>query len=67
MELIESLGALKKTSRVGMGNSGIMKDLYTIGQQINDIKEFGHPGEKSNQKYANLLFENFTKIENGVL
>lgn len=65
--LIESLGALKKTSRVGMGNSGIMKDLYTIGQQINDIKEFGHPGEKSNQKYANLLFENFTKIENGVL
>ena len=65
--LTDSLGSLKKTSRVGMGNSGIMEDLFTLGLKNNDIKEYGHPGEKTNLEYANLLFENFTKIENGVL
>jgi hypothetical protein len=65
--LVDSLGALKKTSRVGMGSSGIIKDLYTIGLENDDIKEFGHPGEISNRQYADLLFENFAKIENGEL
>ena len=65
--LIESLGSLKSTSRVGMGKNGAMKDLYTLGVQNGDIKEFGHPGETANLKYANLLFETFTKIENGEL
>lgn len=65
--LTDSLRSLKRTSRVGMGNSGIMEDLYSLGLKNNDIKEYGHPGEKSNLEYANLLFENFTKIENGVL
>lgn len=65
--LTESLKSLKTTSRVGMGKSGAMKDLYTLGQQFGDIKEFGHPGEKTNLAYANLLFETFTKMENGTL
>jgi hypothetical protein len=65
--LVTSLGKLKSTSRVGMGKSGAMKDLYTLGQQLGDIKEFGHPGEKTNLQYANLLFETFTKMENGTL
>lgn len=65
--LVSSLGKLKSTSRVGMGNKSPVPDLYTLGISNNDIKEFGHPGEKANAQYANLLFEMFTKIENGVL
>ena len=65
--LVTSLRKLKTTSRIGMGKSGAMEDLYTLGQQLGDIKEFGHPGEKTNLRYANLLFETFTKMENGTL
>jgi hypothetical protein len=65
--LTESLKSLKTTSRIGMGKSGVIKDLYALGKQFGDIKEFGHPGEKTNLAYANLLFETFTKMENGTL
>jgi len=65
--LLNSLGSLKSTSRVGMGKSGAMKDLYTLAIENNDIRPYGHPGEKTNLQYANLLFETFTKIENGTL
>ena len=65
--LVSSLGQLKSTSRVGMGKKSPVTDLYTLGVENNDIKEFGHPGERTNLKYANLLFEAFTKIENGEL
>jgi hypothetical protein len=65
--LVSSLGKLKTTSRIGMGKKGPITDLYSLAAKNNDVKEFGHPGEKSNLEYANLLFETFTKIENGVL
>lgn len=65
--LENSLSSLKPTSKVGLGNSGIMKDLYTLALENVDVKEFGHPGEQTNLQYANLLFENFTKMENGEL
>ena len=65
--LLNSLGSLNSTSRVGMGKSGAMKDLYTLAIENNDVRPYGHPGEKTNLQYANLLFETFTKIENGKL
>lgn len=65
--LLDSLGSLKTSSRVGLGGKGKMKDLYTLGMENNDIKEFGHPGEKTNSQYADLLFETFGKIETETL
>lgn len=63
----DSFSSLKSTSKVGLGGSGIMKDLYTLALENGDVKEFGHPGEKTNLQYANMLFDNFTKMENGDL
>ena len=54
--LSSSLSSLKPSSKLGMG---FAKDLYTVGLENNDIKEFGHPGETSNTQYADLLFDAF--------
>lgn len=55
--LKNSIGSLKSTSRVGMGRG---KDLYTICRELNDMKEFGHPGEESQVVFADFLYETFS-------
>jgi|TARA_R110000737_G_scaffold54228_2_gene76370 hypothetical protein len=54
--LTDSLGSLKPNSRIGLGRG---KDLYTIGEEIHDIKEFGHPGERSQEVFSEFLLETF--------
>jgi hypothetical protein len=57
--LLDSIGSLKNTSRIGMGRD---KDLFTICRSIDDMKEFGHPGERSQVIFADFLHETFAKI-----
>ena len=56
--LLDSIGSLKITSRVGMGRG---KDLYSICREIDDMKEFGHPGEKTQEIFAEFLYETFSE------
>ena len=56
--LKDSIGSLKDTSRIGLGRG---KDLFTICKSIDDMREFGHPGEKSQVIFADLLHELFAK------
>ena len=56
--LIKSIDNLKDTSRIGMGKG---TDLYTLGSSIKDIKEYGHPGEKTQILFANQLHELIAK------
>ena len=54
----DSIGSLKDTSRIGMGK-GI--DLYSLCQELDDMKPHGHPGEKTQVVFANELLESFIK------
>jgi hypothetical protein len=56
--LTDSIGSLKDTSRVGMGRGD---DMFTICRRIDDMKEFGHPGEKTQVIFADFLHETFAK------
>jgi hypothetical protein len=56
--LIGSLESLDDNSRIGMGKG---KDLYTLCKELNDMKDFGHPGEKTQVVFANRLHEIFAK------
>ena len=56
--LLDSIGSLKESSRLGMGR-GV--DLYTLGSSIKDIKEYGHPGEKTQILFADQLHELIAK------
>ena len=56
--LKNSIGSLRDDSRVGMGRG---EDLYTICRRIDDMKEYGHPGEKSQVIFADFLLEKFEK------
>lgn len=56
--LVTSLGGLKDTSRVGMGRG---RDLYTIGKDLDDIREHGHPGEETQRVFSKFLLETFEK------
>tara|TARA_R110000744_G_scaffold11071_4_gene33925 strand:- start:2669 stop:3031 length:363 start_codon:yes stop_codon:yes gene_type:complete len=54
--ITDSLESLKSTSRVGLGRG---KDLFTIGLELQDIREFGHPGERSQEVFSEFLLETF--------
>ena len=54
--ITDSIGSLQPTSRVGLGKG---KDLYTIAQDLNDVKEFGHPGERSQVVFSDFLLKLF--------
>mgnify|MGYP006079975423 CR=1 FL=1 len=59
--LTESLGSLKRASRVGLGRG---EDLFSVSQILQDTKEFGHPGEESQEVFSKFLlrtFENSTQ------
>jgi hypothetical protein len=57
--LTQSITNLKKTSRIGMGHG---EDMYSIGISLNNIKEHGHPGERTQKVFANQLHEIIAKI-----
>jgi len=59
-----ALTDLKPTSKVGW-NFG--KDLYTLCLELDDKKEYGHPGEKTQLAFADFLFTTFAKMEQGDL
>lgn len=52
----EQLSYLKDTSRLGMNR---YKDMYSLGEKLKDIREYGHPGEKTHTEYAKLLYKIF--------
>ena len=54
-----SLNSLKDTSRVGLGKH---KDLHSIAEELGDLKEFGHPGERTQVVFADFLFDKFNKL-----
>ena len=56
--LLNSIGTLKNTSRIGLGKG---KDMYTICKEYDDMKKFGHPGEKTQVVFADSLHEIFVK------
>jgi hypothetical protein len=56
--LKDSLGSLNDDSRVGMGRGD---DMFTICRDIGDMKEYGHPGEKSQVIFSDFLLEKFQK------
>jgi len=58
--LKDSMGSLKNTSRIGMGRG---EDLYTIGQRLDDIKPYGHPGEESQVVFTEFLYEKFIDMD----
>jgi hypothetical protein len=60
----DALTDLKPTSKVGW-NFG--QDLYSLCLDLNDKKEHGHPGEKTQLVFADFLFSTFAKMEQGEL
>ena len=56
--LINALKSLPETSKVGLNNQ--YKDLFTIAEEYNDIKKYGHPGEITQKVFADQLFDMFT-------
>ena len=54
--LKNSIIDLKPTSRVGAGKG---KDLYTLAIENDDLKTHGHPGEKTQVIFSDILFEKF--------
>mgnify|MGYP000506782245 FL=1 len=56
--LISSIDSLDTNSRVGMGKG---KDMFTLCRELKDMKEFGHPGERTQEVFAEFLIETFQK------
>jgi hypothetical protein len=54
--LHKNIRDLPKTSRIGLGR---YKDLYTIAEELDDIKEHGHPGERTQVIFTEQLFNIF--------
>lgn len=52
----KKLGYLDKKSRVGMNR---YLDFYSIAEKFNDVKPYGHPGERSHKEFADLLYHIF--------
>lgn len=58
--LMNSMGSLKDTSRVGMGRG---LDMFTLSGQVGDMKPYGHPGEKTQVIFADELYEKFIDMD----
>ena len=52
----QELGSLESTSRLGLGRGHTTANQ--IGKKIDDIKEFGHPGERT-QEIKGELYDKF--------
>jgi len=55
-----ALGSLRPRSRYGLGKGPCM---YSVAKKLNDVKEFGHPGEKTQHVWSDLMLAEFNKIE----
>lgn len=58
--LKKSIMSLKNSSRVGLGKH---KDLFTLADELNDHKEFMHPGERTQVVFADFLYKEFQKLD----
>ena len=58
--LKNSLGSLDDNSRVGLGRG---KDLYTLAIEGDDLKPYGHPGEKTQVVFTDFLYEKFIDMD----
>ena len=54
--LKESIIDLNPTSRVGAGKG---KDLYTLAVENDDVRPHGHPGERTQVLFSDILFQKF--------
>lgn len=52
---------LEDTSRLGMNRE---EDMYSMAVRLDDLKEHGHPGEKTHAEYAEILYKLFMDEEN---
>lgn len=55
----DALGALRPRSRYGLGKGPCM---YITGKKLNDIKEFGHPGEKTQHAWSDIMLKEFNSF-----
>ena len=55
--LKDAIKNLHVNSRIGAGRG---KDLYTLAIEGDDIKPHGHPGEKTQVIFADMLYDRFT-------
>lgn len=55
--LKDAIKNLHVNSRIGAGRG---KDLYTLAIEGDDIKPYGHPGEKTQVIFADMLYDRFT-------
>jgi len=56
----DALGALRPRSRYGLGKGPCM---YVTAKKLQDVKEFGHPGEKTQHVWSDLMLAEFDSIE----
>ena len=52
---------LKDTSRIGLKRH---EDMYSMAVRLDDLKPYNHPGERTHQEYAEMLYELFENEEN---
>ena len=55
-----SVNSLKDTSRVGLGRH---KALHELGMELDDLKEFEHPGERTQVVFADFLHDQFKLMQ----
>lgn len=58
--LMSSIKNLDANSRIGAGKG---KDLYTLAIENEDLKPHGHPGEKTQPLFADILYEKFIDMD----
>ena len=55
--LKDAIKNLHVNSRIGAGRG---KDLFSLSLEVGDIKPYGHPGEKTQVVFADMLYDRFT-------
>ena len=58
--LMSSVKNLDNNSRIGAGKG---KDLYTLAIENEDLKPHGHPGEKTQPLFADILYKKFIDMD----
>lgn len=58
--LKDAVGSLKSTSRIGLGRG---PSMYEIAKKIDDVKEFGHPGERTQVLFAEMLENTYKEMQ----
>lgn len=51
-KITKLVSLLDQTSRLGLG---LHTDMYTLANDLNDVKPYGHPGEQTHEEYGKLL------------